>query len=316
MHSVGIIGLGTVGVRFIEQFALHPAFTVTAAWDAAPAARERCAAKVPIMDSPEAVIEACELVYIAVPPAAHATYAEMAMAAQLAIFCEKPLGIDVAESTALTTAVNATDLASGINFVYASAPAAVRLGELLAEGAAGQLQRIETRLNFALWPRAWQADATWLAGAAEGGWLREVGSHFVFLAQRLCGELQIERAVVHRQHPESAEHRVIAELTAGEVPLLLTGSSGEAGPEIVEFIVYGTERSFRIRDWYVLETYAHGDSAWNLVEVASDPSPALAAYQSQLDQLALMASGAQHHLATFDEALNVQRCIESILHEF
>jgi predicted dehydrogenase len=313
MHSVGIIGLGTVGVRFIEQFARHQAFTVTAAWDAAPAARERCGAMVPIMDSAEEVLDACDLVYIAVPPAAHATYVQMALAAEVAIFCEKPLGIDLAESAALTAAVNAAGRDSGINFVYASAPAAVRLGELLAEGAAGELRRIETRLNFPKWPRAWQADATWLAGAAEGGWLREVGSHFVFLAQRLCGHLEIHEAAVHRQRPDLAEHRVIAELTAGSVPMLLTGASGEAGPEIVEFIVYGTARSFRIRDWYVLESFAHGDSAWSSVDVASDPSPALAAYQSQLDQLALMARGMQHHLATFDEALNVQRCVETIL---
>jgi predicted dehydrogenase len=313
MHSVGIIGLGTVGVRFIEQFAQHRAFTVTAAWDAAPAARERCASMVPIMDSAEGVLEACDLVYIAVPPAAHATYVHMALAAQVAIFCEKPLGINLAESAALTVAVNAAERASGINFVYASAPAAVRLGELLATGAAGEIRRIETRLNFPQWPRAWQADATWLAGAAEGGWLREVGSHFVFLAQRLCGHIEIHEACVHRQRPDLAEHRVIAELTAGSVPILLTGASGEAGPEIVEFIVYGTARSFRIRDWYVLESFAHGDSVWNNVEVASSPSPALAAYQSQLDQLALMAAGAEHHLASFDEALNVQRCVETIL---
>jgi predicted dehydrogenase len=313
MHSVGIIGLGTVGLRFIEQFAQHSQFTVTAAWDVSATARERCSSIVPVMESAEDVIAACELVYIAVPPAAHATYVQMALAAHIAIFCEKPLGIDVTESAALTAAVAASGQPSAVNFVYASAPAAVRLGELLAEGAAGEVRRMEARLQFPLWPRAWQAEATWLAGAAEGGWLREVGSHFLFLAQRLTGELSLQRSHLQRPRRDLAEHRVIAELTAGSTPLLLSGASGEAGPEIVEFIVYGTKTSFRIRDWYLLESFSRGDTEWTPVQVANDPSPALAAYRSQLDQLALMAGGLTHHLASFDEALSVQRNVESIL---
>ena len=32
-HRVGIIGLGTVGSRFVEQFARHEAFDLVAAWD-------------------------------------------------------------------------------------------------------------------------------------------------------------------------------------------------------------------------------------------------------------------------------------------
>jgi len=36
MHAVGIIGLGTVGARFVEQFGLNLNFTVSAAWCTSP----------------------------------------------------------------------------------------------------------------------------------------------------------------------------------------------------------------------------------------------------------------------------------------
>lgn len=312
-HRVGIIGLGTVGARFVEQFGAHRDFTVTAGWDASDAARQRFSGVIPIMNTATEVLEACDLVYIAVPPAAHGTYVHQALAAGVAIFCEKPLGVDLAESEQMTAAVDAARARRGVNFVFAGAPATVRLGELLADGAAGQITRIEIRLQFPQWPRPWQEAATWLAGAAEGGWLREVGSHFLFLAHRLCGELSVEHATVRRPRADLAENRVIAELRAGDVEVLLTGASGEAGPEVVECVVRGTERSFRLREWYRLTTCTRTDPIWAPMEVDAEPNPAHAAYRAQLDQVAAMARGDAHALATFAEALAVQTCVETIL---
>ena len=40
-HQVGIIGLGTVGARFVEQFNLHERFELSACWDASDDARAR-----------------------------------------------------------------------------------------------------------------------------------------------------------------------------------------------------------------------------------------------------------------------------------
>ena len=318
MHSVGIIGLGTVGARFVEQFGQHQRFTVSSAWDASPAARDRFASEIPVMDSAEEVLAACDVVYIAVPPAAHGTYVRMAVDAGVSIFCEKPLGVDVADSTELAALIAGTTRGSGINFVYASAPAATTLASLIAAGEAGEITRIETRLQVPEWPRSWQRNAAWLAGAAEGGWLREVGSHYLFLAHRLTQHLSsdpmtVQRAQVQRRSVEISEHRVIAELRAGSTEILLTGASGDAGPELVEFTVFGTERSFRIREWYRLETCSVDQSEWTPVTLPDQPSPALAAYRAQLDQLDLMAEGASHTLATFDEALTIQKVVEQIL---
>ncbi len=43
-HRIGIIGLGTVGARFVEQFNRHDDFELVAAWDPDPVCvrRSRC----------------------------------------------------------------------------------------------------------------------------------------------------------------------------------------------------------------------------------------------------------------------------------
>ena len=60
-HSVGIIGLGTVGSRFVEQFNLHGSFDLKAAWDPDPAACKANEKEVRIAESASAVIEEADV---------------------------------------------------------------------------------------------------------------------------------------------------------------------------------------------------------------------------------------------------------------
>ena len=314
-HRVGIIGLGTVGTRFVEQFTAHAAFTVAATWDASDEARARTAPNAPVVATPEAVIAASDLVYIAVPPAAHAEYVRATLAAGRAVFCEKPLGIDVAESRAIVAEVEASGLPAAVNFVFGSAPAAVELVRLAADGSLGDLRQVELDLHFSQWPRAWQAGATWLAGRAEGGWMREVTSHFVFLAGRAVGVPSLGTAIVQRPAPDLAEDLTLAHLRlgSGDVPMAIAGSSGGAGPDVIEFRVRGTATAVRIVDWYRLEI-TDGEG-WTTVALPEQPTPALAAYRAQVDGLAALLEGRPHTLPTFGEALAVQEAIEAVLAE-
>ena len=54
-------------------------------------------------------------------------------------------------------------------------------------GSLGGIVAADVRLHFARWPRDWQAGAAWLAERQEGGYVREVFSHFAYLIQRLLG---------------------------------------------------------------------------------------------------------------------------------
>lgn len=313
-HRVGIIGLGTVGVRFVEQFARHTAFDLVAAWDPDAAACDAQRDAVDIAADADAVIAASDLVYIAVPPLAHRDYVERCVAAGVGIFCEKPLGVDVAESRQLVDLVTASGLPAGINFVFSAAPAAVGLTTIVENGSLGDIVRGDLRLHFAQWPRAWHSKAQWLRLRDQGGWLREVASHFLFLAGRVLGPLHLDAGIVQfldGPDGELCETQAAARLHSATSSLSVVGTSEGVGPDIVDFTVRGTDRSVRITDWYRLET-TEGDE-WHAP--VGDTLPALATnpYTAQLDELAAMMAGEPNRIATFPEALAVQELVEAIL---
>lgn len=313
-HRVGIIGLGTVGSRFVEQFAAHPAFDLVAAWDPDASAASTHAQQVHIAPDADAVIDAADLVYIAVPPLHHAGYVRACLDAGRAIFCEKPLGIDVDESRAIVAAVHASGRPAAVNFVFGSAPSANLLQQRLMDGSIGQPIRGELRLHFTEWPRAWHARAQWLTLRDQGGWVREVASHFLFLAQRLMGGLQLQAGdVVYADGPDGHQSETWASARwAGEaLPLVMSGAAGGGGADVVDFTVRGATGALRIWDWYHLEE--DDGSGWRPLTGDDRASLGAAAYAAQLDQLAAMMRGDEHTLATFTEALAVQELVEQLL---
>ena len=186
-HSVGIIGLGTVGSRFVEQFNLHDNFDLVAAWDPDLAACKANEKEVRIAGSASAVIEAADLVYIAVPPLFHNEYVRKCVAADSAIFCEKPLGIDITQSRELVALVNNAGTPAGVNFVFSAAPSATKMSEIVSQPEFGKIIRCDLDLHFQDWPRPWHVNAQWLRDRDQGGWVREVVSHFLFIINRSLG---------------------------------------------------------------------------------------------------------------------------------
>lgn len=314
-HRIGIIGLGTVGARFVEQFNLHDDFELVAAWDPDAAACTAHGDAVEIVDDAAAVISAADAVYVAVPPLFHREYVEACVAAGVGVFCEKPLGVDVDESQALVELVVASGVPAGVNFVFSAAPPATQLLDMLDVGALGEVVRGDLRLHFAEWPRAWHAKAQWLRLRDQGGWMREVTSHFLFLAARALGPLTLESA--HVSYPdgpggELSEVAATAHLRSVDgTPLTIIGTSEGAGPDVVDLTIRGTERSARVVDWYRLQ--ATEGNVW-VDQTSSDRAQlGVDAYGAQLGELSKMLSREPHTIATFTEALAVQELVEAIL---
>lgn len=314
-HRIGIIGLGTVGARFVEQFNAHDHFDLVAAWDPDVSACDTQRGDVHIADDADEVIAAADAVYIAVPPLFHREYVERCVDANVAIFCEKPLGIDIAESRSLVDRVTASGLPAGVNFVFSAAPAAAELRRRVESGGLGDVIRGDLRLHFAEWPRAWHEKAQWLRYRDQGGWIREVVSHFVFLAARTLGPLELRTADV--SYPDGrdgslAEVEATARFeAAGGVPVVMLGTSGGVGPDVVDFTVRGTTGSLRAVDWYHLEE-ATGDD-WRHLLGTDRSDLAADAYAAQLGELSRMLAGEPHTIASFPEALAVQELVEAIL---
>lgn len=314
VHRVGIIGLGTVGSRFVEQFNRHSAFDLTAAWDVDPEARSIHNGSVNICSSADEVIADSDLVYIAVPPHHHHDYVLSCIAGDTAIFCEKPLGIDLRSSRELVDAVMRSGLPAGVNFVFSAAPSARELQHKVASGGLGELTRVDLRLHFSKWPRAWHENAQWLRLRDQGGWIREVASHFIFLASRLLGPITMESGDVYFEDgPDGilCEQIGLARFTSSSAPLTLAGTSQGAGPDVVDLTIRGTNASARIWDWYQLQQ-ADGDQWIDLFQSKREVL-GVDAYTAQLDQLDRMMNGNHHTIATFAEALSVQECVEALL---
>ncbi len=313
-HKAGIIGLGAVGRRSLVNMTAHADFEVVAAWDPSFEASAAAVSDVPglaIAADARAVIDSgAEVVYIATPPLFHHDYVAATLEAGKAIYCEKPLGIDVAESRALTERVEASGLKSAINFVFGSAPGAVELAGKVRAGEIGAVAGVDIRLHFATWPRGWQEAATWLGKRDQGGFVREVLSHFIFLVERLLGPARIAGASVRYPGGEAAETAITARLDCAGTQVTVAGSVGGRGPDRVECTLWGERASYRLSDWYRLSMSEGGDWIGQLSGIAD---PRTAAYMSQLDNLAAMLHGRAHSMPSFREALRVQELIEALL---
>lgn len=316
-HKAGIIGLGVVGRRTAAHMAAHAGFEITAAWDLSPEACEAARSDIPgiaIAADARAVIESeADFVYVATPPLAHHDYVIDVIEAGKAIFCEKPLGIDIEQSRTLTDQVEASGCASAVNFVFGGAPGAVALVEKAKSGALGAIAGIDIRLHFATWPRGWQDAAQWLTRRDQGGFTREVLSHFIFLVERILGPAEIAGASVY--YPggpgnKDAETAIVARLEAEGAQITVAGSVGGKGPDRVECTAWGEAASCRLGDWYVLSQSDGGGWQDQLADIADHRA---AAYMGQLDNLAAMLDGRAHTMPSFGEALRVQETIEALL---
>ena len=304
--GVAVVGAGIMGRRMAAAVQRHPRFHVAAVWDPdAEAARllaadfgpARCTGGLHEL----AALEGVDLVYVASPPAFHLQGVQAALAARRACLCEKPLAHTVADAQALRDAVAAAGLPFAVHFPFARGAASRRLMALMSAGELGAVQQATLTARFAQWPRPWQAAASdWLAGPAQGGFTREVLSHFVFLAQRLFGPAQVRDVVLERA-PGAAETRLQATLAHAAVSLRIDAAvAGEVADHNRLEVVGSTGRAALVD--------------WQLLEFQGRTSERVDSLPATLDGVAELLEGrAGHGLATVDEALAVVRTIEALL---
>ena len=315
--ALGVIGAGIMGGRMLRAAIEHAADNVRIAgiWDPAPEALARIAAELPGVArfaSAEALIAASDAVYIASPPASHLALTGMALAAGRAAFCEKPLASDVSAAAAFVAANRSARAA--VNFPMASSFAVERIRAWLTQGAIGTPVSLDIDVAFANWPRGWQmAAASWLDGRAEGGFTREVVSHFLFLSHRLFGPLAVLEASATFDDPTRSERRIAARLTAGPLPVTLTGAIGTtAKDDHNTWTLTGTTGAIRLRDWAYAERLADGHWQADAEALPQDQTRPLV-LKRQLAGLAALTRGQPHPLATLSEAFAVQQAVETIL---
>ena len=317
--KLGIIGYGIMGERLLRAAMAHdPArIGVAAVFDPSPAAQARLASDFPgisVAGSAEALIEASDCVYIASPPASHLPLARAALAAGKAVFCEKPLATDLADARAF--AREAADARFAVNFPFASSFAVAQLRDWVDQGVVGTPQRVDIEIGFRQWPRPWQHDAaSWLDGPEEGGFTREVVSHFLFLTLRMLGDLRLADARVSFPEPGRSERAVSADLSLPGLPVALEGGVGITDKDDHNtWTLIGDKGTIRLRDWSFAERLdpATGDFVEAPDAIPNEQARPLVLAR-QLDKVAALTQGASQDLATLHEALTVQEHVEAIL---
>lgn len=313
--TTAIIGLGIMGRRMLEHMLLHDGFAPAYLWDP-DAGSCRLAAEIApdseIMASADAAIEAADLVYLACPPVPRKAFALAAAHAGKAVFLEKPLGVDVDESTDLVRQLTGAGVPVAVNFTQAAGAALTQISAAADTGDLGDLVGADIVVTYANWPRQWQRSADWLRFRAEGGMTREVVSHFLFFSERILGPLSLVWARPSYPADDAlCETHMLARLeTADGRPVTVMASVGGAQPDRQELTIKGTMASRRVTEFYRDAASDGGEFS----AVAAEPGdPRAVSLKAQLDDLQLLVGGEPNRLATLQEALRVQKLVEAML---
>jgi predicted dehydrogenase len=180
---LGFVGVGWIGRNRLEAIARSGCAEVAAITDlsaevAAEAARLAPGARVlPSLD--ELLAADLDGVVIASPSALHAAQAQAALERGWAVFCQKPLGRDAAETRAVVAAARRADRLLAVDLSYRFTAAGQALRELVQSGELGEVYALDLVFHNAYGPdKPWFYDRR-LSG---GGCLIDLGIHLVDLA--------------------------------------------------------------------------------------------------------------------------------------
>jgi predicted dehydrogenase len=164
---------------------------------------------VPFAKQLGAVLAGCDVVYIGTTPGAHAALAIEALEAGKHVLLEKPLAALPADADAIVAAAEAARARGqhvGMNIGMRWNPGLHELRRLALgpDSTLGALTSARLSMHYRQWPREWQVQP-WCAARAEGGPLREVGTHFFFGLMELFGHGSVKRVRVAVEYPDGPE---------------------------------------------------------------------------------------------------------------
>lgn len=189
MAGWGIIGTGRIARKFAQALAPSASeeLVAVASRDAGRAesfARELGAARGYGSYDELLADPAVEQIYLALPNALHAEWANAAAAAGKHVLCEKPLATSAAEAESMFETARQHGVWLMEAFMYRFHPQTLRLQEILASGAIGELRLIRASFAFTVSDPA----NVRLSADLAGGALMDVGCYCVNVARMVAGE--------------------------------------------------------------------------------------------------------------------------------
>ncbi|KEO85244.1 Gfo/Idh/MocA family protein [Tumebacillus flagellatus] len=311
--KVGVIGLGGVGGRVLEGFAMHPETVVAAVCDVNAELAQEVANQhggAAWYTDYRAMLDstALDLVYIAVPPKLHHRMALDVVAKGLHLFCEKPLANSLDEAHDMWKAATDAGVLNAINFPTPYRSVWSEYSRLVDAGHLGDLRRLDVTLHFHVWPRKWQQNP-WIAGREQGGYVREVLPHYIQLIQHRFGRIvRVHSEITYPDNPALCETDVLAtfELESG-VRVVVDGQSNIAQKERIAFTAYGTAGTLQLADWSQLRAGGFDEPLTDVVVPENNRHLGL------IEELVKALRGEAAELVDFAAGYEVQRVLEAVL---
>lgn len=195
-------------------------------------------------------------IVIATPSALHARQAISALKRGIAVFCQKPLARDAAETRLVLEAAREADRLVDVDLSYRHTAAVAALLDVLRSGRIGKVYAVELVFHNAYGP-----DKPWFTrrSLSGGGCLLDLGTHLLDLALWLSDtdvpEVQAA-TLLHRGEPVSAfgddvEDFAIAQLRCGTgvwMRLACSWFQPAGGDCALECTFYGTRAAVSMRN--------------------------------------------------------------------
>ncbi|MDH3714452.1 MAG: Gfo/Idh/MocA family oxidoreductase [Gammaproteobacteria bacterium] len=192
--ALGVVGTSWwVDAMYLPALAQHPAANLKAICGRTLTKAENVAHRwhIPhVYDSAEKLIDSGDVqaLVIATPNHTHFPIAMRALHAGLHVLCEKPLALDYRQAEQMTTLAEQQGVKTMVPFTYSYMPTARYLKELIDGGYIGKPYHLNLRYYTGFGRDTaynWRFDAS--RGGA--GALGDIGSHFLYLAMWLYGDI-------------------------------------------------------------------------------------------------------------------------------
>ncbi|MCM3131570.1 Gfo/Idh/MocA family oxidoreductase [Paenibacillus polysaccharolyticus] len=314
--KMAVIGLGKMGLHMIHQAEntqMDIPVEITAVCDANEQSLQEFAATRPSVktyrDYKQLLDEQqIDLVYIAVPPKYHYPVVMDALDRRIHVFCEKPLANSLEEARKMVEAAEQAGVVHAVHFSMPHESAVLKLQEMVKQQAAGDIRKIDLILQFPQWPRSWQQNE-WITSRDQGGFILEVGIHWIHMIQNVFGRLRVLNAQVTypADQPDACEQEVQAVLEVqGGTRVHLQGISHFAGEERVSMVVYGTEGTIALENWEELMSGKIGQPM-SSVEVLESSSEL-----PVLKHVIARIQGKPGRIYTFHDGYEAQQVLEAL----
>lgn len=251
--NIGIIGAGVVAERIINATKAHPRANVKGIYDINIERLKEITVKYDIeaVSSYKELLEDkdIDIIYLAVPPKYHYPIAVDIFNSGKHFICEKPLANSTEEAKEMYKLAEKKNIISAMNFPTIYTKAYEKMEALIKEDYIGDLVRVEFQGYFTNWPRLWQQN-NWIATREQGGFTREVITHYIQIIQRLFGDIEnIVSFIEYPKDPNKSETGIIAKGEINCAQVLINCVADIGMEEDLSFKVFGSKGTIFLKNW-------------------------------------------------------------------